>query len=376
MNQLKKLYFVFIQISFVMYAKLSLIKSFIQVCILRNQTRFVNSLNYFRVVKNGTMRSEVALIAIYPENSSIYAKSMINLLNGLVRAKVTPVIISNGPIPGSLLEILEKYDAFIVSRKNRGRDFGAYKYGILWLQTNFGLNFKSLYLINDTLFWHSDSTDILRSLQNKTWGGLFLNLARETHMNSFFMKFEFDILQDFHFVEFWKKYLPSQFKRHAIHKGEILLSTTLIKAGYMPEVLVSSEFVFSRISTLNKNLTNVLSSIPPVSLHPSSDHFFPEAVNTEVVSDFRIRRATLSRFCGARLYRDTPHALGLHLAVLAYFPIKRDLYKYYSLSEIQNVLNEIDTDFAKDVVADFEHVMTKRMLATRRQRVLKLLGEA
>jgi hypothetical protein len=322
------------------------------------------------------MRSNVALIAIYPENSSVYVKSIVNLLNGLVRAKVTPVIISNGPIPGPLLEILEKYDAFIVFRKNRGRDFGAYKYGILLLQTNFGLNFETLYLINDTLFWHSDSIDILKALQNQTWGGLFLNLARETHVNSFFMKFKFDVIQDFHFIEFWKKYLPSQFKRHAIHKGEIMLSTTLIKAGFMPEVLVTSEFLFSRISHLNRNLTKVLSSIPPVSLHPSSDHFFPEGVSVEVESDFRIRRATLSKFCGARLYRDTPHALGLHLAVLGNFPVKRDLYKYYSLSEIQNVLNEIDTDFARDVVADFERVMTRRMLATRRQRVLKLLGEA
>jgi hypothetical protein len=318
----------------------------------------------------------VAIIAIYPEDSSIYIKSLLNLLDGLDRANITPVIVSNGIIPTLLLEKLEYYDAVIVLRKNYGRDFGAYKSGILWLHTNYGLNFKSLYLINDTLFWHSDCYKILQALKNITWGGLFLNLAKEAHVNSFFMKFDMVILQDYRFVNFWKKYLPSQFKRHAIHKGEIKLSTTLIKAGYMPDVLANPQYLFSKINILSKSSTKILYSIPPCDIYPSGNHYFPIVKKDSKKPDLGTEGKDLIKHCGVYINRDTPHSLGLHFAILANFPIKRDLYKYYSLGEIHYVLNIISRNFADEVVMDFERVMTMRMLVDRKNEILKLLGEA
>ena len=373
------------QVIFTFKVKIFLIPAFFQVIVFRNQQIIKNKFNHLTVVNDVKIKNKVAIIAIFPEDTLLYADSISNLLTGAIQSGKTPIVISNGLLPEKLHKIMLDLECVVLLRKNHGRDFAAYKYAILWLLQNPRVSsIDSISLINDTLTWKNSSFIFLSKMDNSQWGGMYLNLADKTHVNSFIMHFGSEVISNSEFVKFWKNYIPSQFKRHAIHKGEIRLSTILLNQGFFPDVIVNSKYLKEKLLNVSRDELVNLAELPPVEIGPSLDHFFkPEPVNDFLARKNGINDAStteLRSLVSDRLlrviFKDSPHSIGLHMFILADFPIKRDLYKYYSLINISNALSSRDSSFAALVVEDFERTMTKRMIGTRGQGRLRYLGEA
>jgi hypothetical protein len=373
------------QAAFVLRVKVNLIPAFFQVRVFGNQTVIKNRYNWYELVSRGKIESKISVIAIYPEDSELYLISLRNLLDGLIDSKFSPVIVSNGTIPAILLGMFESKKITVIHRRNCGRDFAAYKYGILWVMKNFELSkIDSLIFVNDTLNWAKSARNIIEKSNGDHWGGMYLNLADNTHVNSFFMRFDSSVINGKSFLKFWKRYLPSQYKRHAIHKGEIKLSTVLLNEGFLPSVIVTADYLRNLIGRVSRRKLLILHQLPNVKIAPSTDHFFmaqEKLIRTQEIVEMSrlptpiLREEVLDRLLRV-VYRDSPHSLGLHMAILDSFPTKRDLYKYLPLGDVSKGLSVHSEDFASLVVQDFEKTMTKRMIGTKKQSVMRRLGEA
>jgi hypothetical protein len=384
-SKFRKLIFVLKHIAFVLRVKVNLIPAFFQVRLFRNQNVIKNRYNWYRLVSEGKIDSNIAVIAIYPEDNELYLISIQNLVEGLIDSKFSPVVVSNGAIPSNLLRMLESKKVTILLRRNYGRDFAAYKYGILWVTRNFEpSNIQSLICVNDTLNWPNSSRHIIEKSKGQQWGGMYLNLADNTHVNSFYMRFDASVINGKSFLKFWKRYLPSQYKRHAIHKGEIKLSTVLLKEGFLPKVIVTADYLRDSIKKVGRDKLVVLFELPNVEIGPSLDHFFKaqekltrleEISESATLSTSILRAEVLDRLLRV-VYKDSPHSLGLHMFVLELFPTKRDLYKYYPLGDISKALSVHSEEFAALVVRDFERTMTRRMIGLKKQAIMRKLGEA
>jgi hypothetical protein len=349
------------QVLFTVKVKVFLIPAFFQVIIFKNQQIIKNKFNHLTLVSDVKIKNKVAIIAIFPEDTVLYSDSLLNLLTGAIQSGKTPIVISNGPIPEKLRKIILDLECVVLLRKNHGRDFAAYKCAILWLfQNPNAKTIESISLINDTLTWRNSSHKFFSKMDGSQWGGMFLNLADKTHVNSFIMHFGPDVISNTEFKKFWEKYLPSQYKRHAIHQGEIKLSTILLKQGFLPDVIVDSKYLKEILMNVSRSKLVKLSELPSVEIGPSLDHFFKsETVNDYLKAKNEIEKAStavLRNLVEDRLlrviFKDSPHSLGLHMYILDDFPLKRDLYKYYSLPEILNVLSFTDSNFAALVVED------------------------
>jgi hypothetical protein len=384
-TKVRTLIFVLKQIAFVLQVKIGLIPAFFQVKILRNQNFFKNRYNYFELLTQGKLDSNIAVIAIYPEDNELYLASLQNLVEGLLDTKYSPIVVSNGAIPSNLLAILKSKRITIVQRQNYGRDFAAYKQGILWVIRNFEVSkITSLICVNDTLNWPKSARYIIEKSNGAPWGGMYLNLADNAHVNSFYMRFDSSVVNGKSFLKFWKGYLPSQFKRHAIHQGEIKLSTVLLKEGFLPKVIITADFLSDSIKKISREKLLIMFQLPNVEIGPSLDHFFKaqekivkmeEIVESSTLSTSSLRGEVLDRLLRI-VYKDSPHSLGLHIFILDQFPTKRDLYKYYPLGDISKALSVHSEEFAALVVRDFEKTMTRRMIGLKKQRNLRKLGEA
>ena len=128
---------------------------------------------------------------------------------------------------------MEQRNCIFILRKNIGRDFGAYKAGIRWLKDS-GLftDIERLFLINDTMIWMESSKDIVCECSKDAWSSMFLNLEIHTHAQSFFLSFSKEVLANEEFQKFWERYVPLNYRKHAILNGEVKLSSILLDQGF------------------------------------------------------------------------------------------------------------------------------------------------
>lgn len=186
-----------------------------------------------------------AVVAWYPDTQSLF--SLKNLLTALGLESVSVLLVATGsPRPETLQQLDGLYDHFIL-KDNQGRDFGAYRYGIEWLQ-NSGLyeDLDVLILANDSLFY--SQTGILRDLREllageEPWSCLYESFRPILHAQSFFQIFRRPLIHVPAFLDYWKDYSPRSARKHLIEKGEIGQSQALTRAGFVPHAVYSGSRV-------------------------------------------------------------------------------------------------------------------------------------
>jgi hypothetical protein len=75
------------------------------------------------------------------------------------------------------------------------------------------------------------------------------------------------------------------------------------------------------------------------------------------------------------VYSDPPHRIGLHLSLLFNFPMKRDMYKFISLTPIANSIAQLAPDMYESIMLDQTSAMTKFMRGDFKSRLKRKMGE-
>ena len=349
---------------------------------------FGNQLRQNEIIRQGKIKKKIAILAIFPIESSGYLLSLGRIISGLEENNYTIICISNSLIPQSIQILLEGKDHFLISRKNLGRDFGAYQAGINWLKRQDGyLDITNLILVNDTLLWFANAGYLINKLERNPWSTLFLNEEMHTHAQSFCLHFQSKVFNSHSFSLFWKKYLPTNYRRYAIVSGEVGLTNTLLLAGFRPKPLASIELFQEKHVALKHQYE--LAKLLPVGASQSARNlpllfaenldasyvafkkeigsFTPIAKNPELFA----LESWLKRF----IHSDPPHRIGLHLALLYRLPIKRDMYKFHSLDNIATTLYATEKKSARCYLEDIENSSAKFMLGTRNARRARRHGE-
>lgn len=281
-------------------------------------------------------RSKYAIVAWLPDGDALF--SLINLLRALRASKLSVVLVANrAPETGTLERLRGLYDQFIL-RTGEGRDFGAFKCGLEWLQTSSDYSaLEVLLLANDSLYYSAsgiarDIKDMLASEED--WACLFESLPPTYHAQSFFQVFRRPVLSSAAFLSFWKAYLPRSARRHAITKGELGLSRALLDAGFHPFAVYSSSRIGYEVAEAlserwsDAELHEVL-NLTALDFFPKSDSIRSD------VEDSRVRGSSL---VSHRIEVNNPtHVAGLLCNWLFESPLKRDL-NYRGTHSIDDII--------------------------------------
>lgn len=329
---------------------------------------------------------KIALLALWPERSDSYSTSFMPMINGLQESGYLCVFISNKKtvrpdwIPS---------EAVFISRKNRGRDFGAYKYGFKLILKN-GSDCSNLIFANDTLYWFESSAPFINRIEKFDFGSIYTNLEQHTHAQSFFLHFSELVIKEKFFREFWAKYLNSRFKWHAIHKGEVGLTSLLQKNGFTPNSIVTSEI--EDLESLNsgegafethKHLLRMLSlgGIKPVnggpvrSLIGSQWSQFHNEMHSRDINLPCDEYSELKSWLATWAYSDPPHRIGHFLSILYKLPLKRDMWKFINPSELKEVLRALSPDHWRSLNEDSYSKLSKYMDGSGSTRIKRAVGE-
>jgi hypothetical protein len=335
-----------------------------------------------------------AVLALFPEENNIYSISIRILIKELQANGIHIIAMLNRDANASLNQMLLEMNCTIIKRRNVGRDFGAYKEGVLWLNREVGLDkIKRLLLINDTLLWMNNETRIVAETLKDDWSTLYLNLDIHTHAQSFYLSFSNEVISNKNFVNFWKEYVPTKFRRHAILYGEIKLSEVLVKAGYRCKPLITSSWINGLSENLGDeaSLFSIISSLyiceiggvtPPGVSSGRKDpgkeirQFLGFAdLNAKFDLDKSEQFNNLIRLINQYCHSAAPHRIGLYLYVLFGMPLKTDIYKCYSLSEIHRCVDYKNREYSDDLLDYLSGKSQQFMEGSRANIKRRKLGE-
>lgn len=177
----------------------------------------------------------VAVFAAFPGNG--LHLNHVQLLDALNAAGVDVVVVSNATVSETVREAVCGKCIKLIFRANRGRDFGAYKDGVLSVLRD-GIPDRLL-LLNDSCFYDPANTGRLIEglLGPEPYIASNENFAPYYHATSFAMSFSRTVADSRAFRDFWRNYVPVNARNWAIKRGELSLSVALLRAGYVPKIL-------------------------------------------------------------------------------------------------------------------------------------------
>ncbi|CAM8435288.1 rhamnan synthesis F family protein [Candidatus Methylopumilus universalis] len=315
-----------------------------------NPALYLTRLRIIKVFQNKEENSKIIFIYVIFQKANIpfYVK---NVLDCLEKMNVVIHIVANGNTSEDSISYLKSKSHKLILRKNIGKDFGGYKDGIMLANLE---GFEKLFILNDSMFYFNKNlSNFFRELINKRADYICLNenYQHHYHAQSFLLGFSRNIFRSKFFKNFWKFYLPLNSRLHTIHKGEVGLTSLLLKNGYTP-------FCFNNLYELRKkllgltidNLNKVLEEV-----------FFSNRMNSDFsyLQNHLATRLLFKIFIGPEdsskihfinslielLSEHNPtHACGFLFAKLFNRPcIKRDIYyrRAFNFVSIQSALDEL-----------------------------------
>ncbi|MCZ6909505.1 MAG: hypothetical protein O7C55_08075 [Rickettsia endosymbiont of Ixodes persulcatus] len=288
----------------------------------------------------------LAVFAIYqPKGLSLLIKRTISYL---FNHKIKIIIIAPHPINKKDIQFLIKNECILLKRLNFGRDFGGYKYGILYLLANPDLlkPFTKILLLNDGIVFpvkeYSNTLENLLKYPHNVVG-LAENYEYRWHIGSYFILFNKNFLLSQPLQIFWKSYKPYSSRLHTIKKGEILLGQTISKLTDSYKIVYSG----------NALLTAIKNSSPSQLIQLLPNDFLIK--NSLLPNIFYLKKYINYNILGKHIETQSlPHIFSLILIeYLDCFFIKRDIcYRgLYSISYVIHYLNSISKN--KDLIEEF-----------------------
>jgi hypothetical protein len=176
-------------------------------------------------------------------------------LQTLISAGYAVMYISNCPLPPSGREALAALVWRLFERHNLGRDVGAFRDGVLWLEEQGWLaRIETLIIVNDSMQflpgrYAQSLIDELHAFESSEDDGLFSHIsqAHYTHYQSYFQVLKPAIFRSSLFLDFWHAYIPLSHRGHCIFNGEIALSVNVYQRFGNVRVLYTSEALLSAL---------------------------------------------------------------------------------------------------------------------------------
>jgi hypothetical protein len=194
-------------------------------------------------LKEGKLGPYVAIVAIYPGTSTF---NSVNRLLGMleVHGYSVLVVINENSEASRWFEKLSSDGRTLIVRPNIGADFGAYRCGFKYIQSQKS-SLRVVLIANDSLYFSKSSVGSLNPLLDpeSSINCLYLNFQSVIHAGSMLLKFDSTKLLEDAFWDFWENYFCSNSKRKIIKDGELRLSTLVGVKTFIPMTEVLSTIV-------------------------------------------------------------------------------------------------------------------------------------
>ena len=218
-----------------------------------------------RRVSEGRLRHEHKrfVLFVFYGRESIPAFTQ-TVIDAIARRGLNLVISTNAKITAGLREALLEKSCLLIERADLGRDFGGYKDGISIIEKRFGVPDR-LILLNDSLFFFEKGLDefIERFDGDADLYAMTEVFEHHYHLGSFALSLGGVVLRSKRFRRYWKAYRPVSTRRWSIHKGEVGLTQTLMRAGFKPHVLYHGAKLLASLSKLDsQGYLSVLRLLP------------------------------------------------------------------------------------------------------------------
>lgn len=215
-----------------------------------------------RIIKDYELDGNVAIVSSYQSAGTVSFRTMIFELR---KQGFKVLVVSNGDQPqGSIEGIIGTVDGLIV-RRNVGRDFGAYKSGMIHLMKRGYINrISNIILVNDSILFPVIETD---SFWKRIFDcdadvvGVFESFTPRHHLQSYFLMLRENVVRSQSMLLFWKNYRIWNSRRHAVYSGEIGFSRHLKRGGFRLGAIVNAGSALAEMGRyiLNqKKLPNIL----------------------------------------------------------------------------------------------------------------------
>ena len=145
------------------------------------------------------------------------------------------------------LKSFQSQKVVVVTRRNVGHDFGAYKDAVN-LAIEYIPNLKSLTLVNNSVYLLQDSIGELNDRLSK------FDVASATdsyefkwHLQSYWLRFSLKAIKSDTFAEYWENLEIPKIRLDTVHKCEIPLAGKFLQSG----LTVGSAFEYSKMARLS-----------------------------------------------------------------------------------------------------------------------------
>lgn len=307
--------------------------------------------NKHTIVKgNINISSACCIFASYPVQG--LSTELLMYLTHIKNLKYSIVFVSNTPVSQENLTQLQALCSYIIVRPNFGRDFGAYKTGVLFIENHYKNHIKSLILCNDSVYGPIfPLAEMFNSMTRKNidfWGvSESCNTQPSYHVSSYFLVFNFSILKRGNFWNFWHNYKETNVRNEVIWHGEIGLNQFLLINGYKGQCYISREKILSMHEKVYRNTQNTTYS------------FYRDTA----IGKSNLRAATLNH----KLTIHTHYIVDPFLMHFLRWPfIKKDLLKRNNISQ-----SEFTRLFASETEIDIQKIYTQLVLAKENQTQLQ-----
>jgi hypothetical protein len=167
---------------------------------------------------------KVILLALWQKGS---LRPDVSNLAKVARSQGFRVVAVNNKRLDFNFDPLTVFDTYI-ERSNFGRDFGAYREGVLHLEKSEKLGKLSrLVLLNDSVFFLKQNLEEMLSAltdPNFDFTGATENFEIKHHIGSFALGFSEKILRNKKFIRYWHNYRLTNVRPRVIKRGEMKLS--------------------------------------------------------------------------------------------------------------------------------------------------------
>lgn len=189
--------------------------------------------------------TRIAIFAAYSNKLTTSSQVYLQTLN---KAGFAVLYINNSSTLKSEVSSIVNLTWQAFDRVNIGRDIGAFKDGILLLQSEGHIDkCELLGIFNDSITFipGKNADDLVSRINNfaaSCYMGLFSHLSSDVlpHYQSFFQVLKPEIFRSDQFLEFWRKYHHISHRGHSIYSGEVALSTKVYSCFSPNEILYSS----------------------------------------------------------------------------------------------------------------------------------------
>lgn len=192
----------------------------------------------------------ICIFVLYQPNG--ISKNTFKYLNAIRQQNFSIIAVSNCRVSDNDLASLDKICCQVILRDNIGRDFGAYKTGVLEIYRQ-NLPIKNLLIANDSVHAPLHDLSIMHEkmeAHDYDFWGVTDNFHQRYHIGSYYVFFNEKIVSSEKFKQFWLDFKDKNSRRHAIHKGEIALSSLLFKLGFHGGVFCSTKDILELIYKL------------------------------------------------------------------------------------------------------------------------------